>query len=290
MELTQANVEFLVSKELPLDEATIIPLGDIQYGADGAHVDLLRRTIQRGEKAGAWYIGMGDYVDVMSPSNRRRLVEADFYDSSLNALEEVAEIHRQQVLRILEPTKGRWLGMLEGHHFYKFMDGSTSDTRLARDLGCPFLGTCAMLRIVMKDKKYPEKKRLSYTIWAHHGRGGGMKAAAPLNKLENLAYAFDADMFLLGHYTKKGVVPLQRISMTRVKPYQLEHKDIHLVATGGYLKGYMAGSQMEGRPQGSYVEQGMMAPVALGSPVVRLRPHYESGKSNPIRLEATVEV
>jgi len=55
------------------------------------------------------------------------------------------------------------------------------------------------------------------------------------------------------------------------KPKLLAKRRI-LAVTGGFSKGYEAGSRRGGRAAGSYVEAGMMPPTNLGGVVIYVRP------------------
>src|SRR5262249_53370394 len=111
------------------------------------------------------------------------------------------------------------------------------------------------------------------TLWLHHGSGGGSKVSAPLTKLENLLPYWDADIFMIGHMTKKAAAPISRIApMWRGKLPVLVEETIHLVGTGGWLKGYAERSRAGTIPRGGYVEQRMLNPVQLGAPIVTIKP------------------
>ena len=316
MELHQAVVEHQKSLILPWAEETlIVPIGDVQYGVPACDTDRLQRLVdwamakpKRGEKAkSVYFIGMGDYVDFGSPSNRSALkamiAKGELYDSAVSAIDQAAEEHIANLLDILGPTKGKWLGLVEGHHYWSFNDGTTSDTRLAQALEAPFLGTCAILQVRWDDpwknapgtagKGGPSPFNPYMNIWVHHGRGSGQTQGAPINKLEKLANAWDdIDVFLMGHHHKKGAAKIQKIrprfSGAPHGRHKLEHRNVILAGTGSYLKGYLVGSQRDGRAGGTYVEQGMMTPVALGGVVIWARPVSE--KSGHKRVDIDVSL
>ena len=283
MELIQATVNTVAAKRLPWREVLVLPVGDLQLGAPGADLDRFKRHIQWGIEHDAYFLGMGDYVDVASPSNRQALKAAHVYDSVEEALEEVAANAVEKFLSLTKGSEGRWLGVLEGHHFWPFMDGTTSDTRIASALKAPFLGTCAFVRLKFADDS---QHRITCTIWAHHGEGSGATQAAPLNKLERIVTAFDADVYLIGHYSRKSTAPMSRLYMT--DKGTLKHKKLILAATGGFVKAYEQGSKLQGRARGGYAERGMMTPVALGAPVLYIRPARNSDGST--RLDLNCEV
>lgn len=281
MELLEAQPQVLRSKGFPWEPMTLIPIGDIQMGADGFAPERFKRYLKNAlAEPNPYFIGMGDYSDFLSPSNRKRLKAADLYDSAQEMMDAWVEKHLDDVKELLEPTKGRWIGMLQGHHYHEFDIRTTTDTELARFLDAPFLGDCAMTRLSFKYDKGSEGhyKTQSVTVWAHHGAGSGVSAASALTKLERFAGYVDADILLMGHQSKKGYLPKPRFGISRMHTRgvpQLENRTQHLVATGAWMEGYHVGSRpLRGRPQGSYVEKAMMVPTALGGMVVRITPQF----------------
>jgi hypothetical protein len=287
----------------------LAPIGDIQYFGRRSAIawDHLKRHIDQAMARKAWFIGMGDYIDFLSPSNRKRLAQADLYDNSLDVVDDKArELTFQLYEQLLKPTTGRWLGLLEGHHFAQLQTGQTTDQYLCELLKTRFLGTCAYVRLSMQ----PSPKATShsnYLIWAHHGRGGGAKAHAPLMKLENLTPYWEAHLFLIGHMTKVAAAPINRVRPAFGPTHaQLRHERIYLVGTGGWMKGYEEQSKQGLIPRGSYVESGMLAPVALGAPIITVTPMNQAvesrgearaahrnpggGRLRQVTLETTVEV
>ena len=286
MELSTIEVKTQKSFTLPFEETLIMPIADIQYGATACDIDRFKRHIAWGvEQKNAYFIGLGDYVDYASPSNRNRLkamIKAgELYDTAESLIDQAAQEHLEELTEILAPTKGRWLGLLSGHHYWEFADGTTSDMRLANYLQCAFLGTCAIVNIRFSSPKVIKEKRgqPNFNIWLHHGVGSGTLQSAPLNKLERMAAAWDnVDVFLMAHHHKKVSAKIQRIK-PRFYPsgkHDLVHRNIIIAGVGGFLRGYMAGqTDATGRPKGTYVEQGMMTPVTLGGVVIWARPRYD---------------
>jgi hypothetical protein len=271
----------------------LMPIGDIQWsGKSGpTALDLLKRRIDLGTKLNARYIGLGDYIDAFSPSNRQRIRSAALYDTALDVIDEKAMDLVQEIYDlVLKYTKGKWVGLLSGHHFTELRNGDTTDMRLSEMLDAPFLGTCAYGRIVFQGMG-------EITLWAHHGCGGGMKASAPVTKLENLVPYWDADIFMVGHMTKLATAPVNRVYASwRGDVPHLLHRKICLVGCGGFSKGFIERSRQGRIPAGSYVEQRMLNPTTLGNPVIRIVPRMmtsEQIKGIKQRLwspEITVEV
>lgn len=245
-----------------------MPIGDIQLGSPGVDVARLRKHIAWGVDHGVFFLGMGDYTDFLSPSNRRYLKNAGLYDTATDLIEEWHRRHLEELKDILAPTRGMWLGLHEGHHYFEYGDGTTSDTELARSLEAPFLGTAAVTRLTFRDKAQHSVECL---IWSHHGEGGGQD---PLNRLLKVAPGFpQIDIFVQGHNSQIDARPKDNLWFYG-GPGELRMRDKTqmFVATGGFMRGYQQGSRHAGRAGGSYVERGMMRPSAIGGPLISVTP------------------
>ena len=274
-------------RNLPRSGIRIIPIGDLQYDGTNrsAWEDLDKLIKETSKSPDVYYIGMGDYLDVASPSNRENYKAMVKYDSFNDAMEAQVERQIEFIKKILEPTKGKWLGMLQGHHYWEFSTGGTSDTRLCTFLKAPFLGECAMIQVEFEHTG--KHKTPSFIIWCHHGAS----ASDPIRKLISLSPSFNADLMLMAHTHTLATKKLNRIEAVfgelGKEPY-LRDREITLVSTGSYLKGYMQNSKRDGRFQGGYVEKGAMVPVALGSPTIHAKPNINWEGYATVKLRATI--
>ena len=287
MELSLETPKLLPSLMYPgVEEFRLMPIGDLQLdpqlkGKDRtADLDRFKRAIDWGLEHDVVFCSMGDMVDVASPSNREAIKRANLYDSTRDALEYSAEEIYEEVRDALLPTKGKWMFWLEGHHLWEFYDGTTTDTRLARDLGGYFAGSSTMVNVKLPGVGN-KRGTPNFTIWAHHGMGGGKLTSGPLNQLEHIVKGFEADVYLVGHHHKVVSGKMSRIAIEpgRRQP-KMVHKDIILSSTGSFLKGYSQGSSRFGRAMGSYVEQGMMTPVPLGAVMITAQPQIINNYSS----------
>jgi hypothetical protein len=253
----------------------VAPIGDLQWSGDRGSTaqDHLKRHLDRCMKLDAWFIGMGDYIDFMSPSNRARQKAAALYDSAEEVIEAASDGLVTSVFeKFLAPTKGRWIGLLEGHHFYEY-GGLTTDMLLAGKLQARMLGSSC----------YVQLEPSGVVLWAHHGQGGGVLPASGLNKMYHVSAGLQgADVYLMGHNTKLATVRLSR-PQPNWKKANLTHRDTILVNTGGFSRSNVPGSRRGNIPRGDYAEQGMMTPSPLSAPIV-----YIDGKAK--RLEDRVRV
>jgi len=178
---------------------------------------------------------------------------------------------------------------VEGHHFSHLKTGETTDMALCRLLDTKFLGTSAFIRLRFE---FGERDRKTngfcgnVILWVHHGTGSGIKAHAPLNKIENIAPYFDADIFLLGHMSKLATAPINRIYPRWDGKHggDLVHRKVFLVGTGGYSKAYVEQRKDGNVPRDNYVGQKMLNPASLGSPTIYMYPQMRTKQENNVGI------
>ena len=282
MELAERTIDAAVSANMLWQPINLYPFGDLHLEG-GAHVDMFKRDLDKAmADEHGYFLGMADFTDIASPSNRQRLRSAALYDSITTALDDQGERDVEKTLRLLKGTEGRWLGFLEGHHFWEFNDGTTTDMRIARAMRAPFLGSCAFVRLRFGGSA--PGRHQTCTIWCAHGAGGGVKMSAPLNKIENIMHAFDADIYLIGHQHKAVAAPLDQLYMTSKQPYRIAHRRRIAACTGGYLRSYLLGNRVGGVPRGGYAERAMLSPTALGHIQIHITPTYRAGLDLKVTL------
>ena len=218
---------------------------------------------------------MGDYVDTNSPSNRDRLRAANLYDPGM--IDDIVKRYCDELLEVLLPTKGRWIGMHEGHHWHPFEDGGTSDTYLCERLNATFLGTCAINRLTFADDS---GHRAIYKIWSHHGANSSAGTlGAPLNKLVTFSGRCDADMLIMAHVHQLPATPFDAISVNDKGAVKINHRTKWAILAGSFMRGYLQGHKVGGRVGGTYVEKNMLPPATLGAQLITLTPVRDSGGS-----------
>lgn len=280
------------NKFMPWEPMLLMSVGDIQYdGPDGAaDIPRLEKYLKWGLDHGAYFIGMGDMTDFMSPSNRERWLKAGLYDTATSVVDRAATSLEDDLKQILEPTKGRWLGLLQGHHYFVHLDGTTGDTRLAQFLGADFLGDCAIIRMTFRDERGGSS---NIKLWAHHGHGGsGNMPTSALNKLYHQKVRYPGvRVFMMGHVPQLGHVVTDGLDVTDRGEPHLIHEDTHYILTGGFARGYEQGSRFAGRAQGGYAEKAMMPPAVLGGALVTFTPeHYTKTKDGRVSSYRTIDV
>ena len=248
-----------------------MPVGDVHAWSAGWPAKKFAEHIKWGVDRGAYFLGMGEYLDFTSGSQRQLL--RGMRDSQRQQIDDAMRYNNERLFKLMEPSKGRWLGLLEGHHYHEFVEGTTTDQELCQMLAAPFLGTSTLLDIRLGGKGRAGTG-CTVTLYAHHGAGGGgRKQGGHLHRVEDLLSWIEADIYLMGHTHAQPTAPVDRLYRTR--DGHLYHRTKILARTGGFLRGYAqapvsALDKPAGRSRGSYVEQSALSPSALGGIVLSL--------------------
>lgn len=255
-----AIVPFTLAKNQTL---LLMPVGDVHFGGNDFPFKHFEGSMRWAGERGATFIGMGEYLDFTSASQRK--ITAQLRESQLQEMDEWVKYEIDKLFELISFTTGRWLGILEGDHRWTFQDGISGDQYLAKKLGCDFWGTSALVRLSAGIDGHPDADALLY---AHHGVGGGRLAGSHLNQVENKLKDIEADIYLMGHSHAKVGAPVDR---QYILPDGLHYHRTKLLArTGSYYKAYTSHNPLPlDTPalasRGSYAEQRAYAPSAMGS-------------------------
>jgi len=249
---------------VPNQQALIMPIGDIHYGLSDFPRKKFVNHLKWGMDHGAWFIGMGDYLD-FTPGSQRQII-APLRDETKQILDSMIEDRTMELAHLMEVTRGRWLGLLEGNHRWDFQTGQSSDQLLAKHLNADFLGTSVLMRIRPWgiDEAHNEADCILY---AHHGIGASRTAGGQLSRVEDLLKFMGADICLMGH---SHGTPISFLEEQQFSPDGVHyHKKKMLARTGGWLLGYLSHDPFPAdapasKSRGGYVEQKALPPSALG--------------------------
>jgi hypothetical protein len=270
----------LLSYSYANEPVVVAPIGDIQWLSNGENVAIehLQKHLDYCLSIGAYFVGTGDYTDFMSPSNRQRLQGAALYDNPQQALDDMAISHTERLFdSVLKVTAGRWLCLLEGHHFAQLLNGYTTDQLLADKLGTVHAGSCVYIRLHFIDRD----RSGDVLIWAHHGPNRNVSDPAAYLERNVLPY-WDAHVFMMGHVPRLSARVHNRISpQYATEEGTQQHQEARLVGTGGWAKAYVERSVMGRTPRGDYAERGMMSPGIIGAPIITVEPYWNDGVFDP---------
>ena len=254
---------------------TLVPFGDVHRDspgfADEAWAKSLRRWKELARRGNVLFLGMGDYLDSYSTSERMVIYGGQLHESSQKDLENLAKRKIAALAKELAFMRGKLVGLMGGNHFPVFGDGTTGDQKLAEALGTKYLGACCAVRLTMDCCG----RRTNVDVFAHHGKGGGVTAGGRLNAVEKLERVCDADIFLMGDNHARGCIPtgerLRLVSgptglIVRAKPTWIGR-------TGSFLRAYVEN-------QASYVVDAALPPANLGHIEFHISLHRNRGGSD----------
>ena len=217
-------------------------------------------------KKRAYFLGMGDYDDFMSTSERAVIKGGKLHDSSLDTIDGLYETHTIRFYNEIKFMQDKLIGLIEGNHYGEFQSGITTTQYLAQKMKCKYLGVSSFVRLTFR-KKDGHQANNNIDIWAHHGKGGARKVGGSLNRVEDMLMAANADIYLMGHDHKKSCsyVPTMELSKGGHKSLLLHQKKKLIARTGSFLKGYVPEKK-------SYVADMALNPTDLGVIKIELTP------------------
>lgn len=255
----------IVTRDLvQFSKVYLIPLADFHKGCRDAADDVIQGYID-------WIKQRDNALTILNGD----LMNCAIKDSTPDLFEDLVTPDEAYVglKKMLHPIKGKILMITRGGHeeFIFRKAGTDYMARLAHDLrpdgvldtdesqDIPYRPNGGMIGL-----RLSRNNRTSmFWIYATHGWGGARTIGAKIKKVEELAWAVDADCYVLSHDHTQAVhrlnmlvPPKAQISMTR--PIYMRHSRKLLVNTGGFIA------------YSGYIQRKGYMPQDLGTPRIRL--------------------
>lgn len=245
-------------------EIRLIPFGDVHaFAPMFAKQKFLEDCLAWSKMPDTYFVGMGDYLDLLSGSERKELDLKNAHESTESTIEDYYLKKTEEFCDMIKFMKGRLVGLIEGNHHIKFSWGGTNTQYMCQQLRCPYLGGAASVSLILE---YRDRHRQLIDMFVHHGRSGGRMPSSSVNPLYHTANGFDADIILFGHDHNKSCDYITRLTKTRANgSARLHAKKIMIARTGTYLKSYEPGKV-------SYPVKTAMPPSDLGSIIIKITP------------------
>lgn len=262
----------------------IAAFGDFQYGNPACSVPTAKKflkfakdTAKRFKTELVW-VGIGDYTDLLSPSNRLAWKQSGIYSSSRRTIQaRTVEPIIKECRDILAPyMAGKTIAMAQGHH-YMLLEGGLkdklgkkhfhTDSWLASELGTPedgfFFGS-AIIKLEFPDGTI-------YRMHACHGEGNSVSNTYGLQKLLNQARGWsNVQMHIMGHTHKPGISSFSQLSEVlnpKTGKSELVAQQIPLITGGSFLRSFTI---CENGAE-NYPETKQLTSVPLGGIIVLVR-------------------
>lgn len=248
----------------------LIPFGDVHRDSPMCNVEKWHEFLGWAKKKQrCLFIGMGDYVDLASTSERALLGNHILHDSTRETLNQIYIKHSAKFVKEIDFMQGKLLGLIEGNHYGQLDNGTTTTQRMCDSLNTKYLGCMSVIRLSLKYGK----KCSSIDIVAHHGRGAGRMLGSSLNGVQKMAETVHGNIYLQGDDHRKlvGMTTKLEISSGKNNDIKLKHMKQIFLRTGSFLD-----SHIDGRA--SYVVDANMNPTDLGVVKIELTPKELSHK------------
>jgi hypothetical protein len=228
------------------EPVTIVPIGDMHIGAKEFSRDKFESMINWiCEEKNCYTIGMGDYADCIVHLDTDRY-DINNIDIEFNTIEKQYRYICKWLGKLAE--KNKLLCILSGNHehFIQQHYGHEICNRLSYDLGVRNMGVQGLMRLVLEENYNTKKNRShAFTIFAHHGACAGRSTGSVVNRIEEFAEAYDADIFMQGHSHRKfgNIQARWKISDQKDSDGNLtlkEHK-VAFINTGTFLRSFSIG-------------------------------------------------
>lgn len=267
----------------------IYALGDVHWGAPLCDEELLKKTVSTlAEAKHNYWIGMGDYIDNVVFTDRKRFNPKDYKGTDVR-VEDLIDLPLVQVegfVETINPIRGRCLALFEGNHEWispKYQ-GRDIIALLAGSVNAPELGASGFVRVKVyhesaikhMDTDHPTGPMYTVTFFCHHGYGGGRLSGAPALQLDRAPMHAQADIYMFGHRHKQMIMPTVTYNLLPGNPPKIVRSHKIAMQTGSYLR---TAAQLR---QPGYAEKQGYYPAVMGSPYVDIWAdiRYEEGNKN----------
>ena len=267
-------------------------LGDWHIGNRDARLGLLQRHLDEiRDDPNSYWVGLGDYADCISPTDKRFDSTTIDDDISIRDTGRLGKVLTDKVMELMKPVANKCVGLAYGNHEWKYMrDQEQQDLHayLCTSLSVPNLGYSFLLDVIAEytgakhwvpgvsgvgvatrtDSKMTASRGDAPRAWrvriyGHHGAGGAATFGGKANRLERFMNYFDANLYLCAHVHEEMARPKVRIGANSLCTKILEEPSLGII-TGSYLKSYGQGEHA------GYFERWGGAPSFLGAAIVEI--------------------
>ena len=278
------------------DKYYLYPLGDLHLGVMHCDENLLKAKVKEiKETPNAYWLGMGDYGDCVTPSDFKRWEGRIVAPWMRDHIDNIGPTQVEYVDDILSPIWGKCLGLIEGNHddnirrynHYDFMTELLKRANGKREPPwdkVPYAGVQCFVNLQFHRVKTTQQSSPhvdQVIIHARHGEGSAHTSGARALAVLRLAQTFvNANITLMGHLHGQEAPDLpERLIL---KNRQIKSFDGIATMTGAWLKAYA-----QGVPP-CYLERWGTPPSQLGCPRIVIEPDKERMTLEKIRQIRTL--
>ena len=233
----------------------LIPISDTHIGDKAfentserklkGYIDWIKKT------PNAYCILNGDILNVATRGSK-----TSPFEQNLDLKDQI-----EKAVQLFKPIKEKILGAIDGNHCVRISDftGYSPMISLCERLNIDYMKDSAVYLLRLGCRKNNRSPRATFTIYSHHGNGGGKTPGSKMNRIDCMrSIVANADVFIGSHTHMLGAIPaITQIINEQTGKVELVRQ--MLVDTGSYLEW-----------NNSYAERLMLQPCKLGSPRIHL--------------------
>jgi len=226
--------------------------GDIHLGSKQSAVEswVASNEIVRKDPL-AFDFGMGDIVDSIIAKDKR--YDPFNRDQNFESIDDAFTFFEDNYT----PIKNKSGGLLVGNHEWTLIQNTEMNEirKICKRFAIPYLSFSAVIRF-----EFPNGKILSGFI--AHGAGGGRKAGAKVNRLDEIKGKFpDVDFAVYGHSHELFT---RAVPVLQLKEDKLAARTIHTASSGSFLRNYVPDTL-------GYGERALYDPLPIGFVYLEVR-------------------
>jgi hypothetical protein len=249
------------------DIIRLVPISDVHADARDCDWRQFKKDVAKQAKIPqTYFVGLGDYLEGIPVTDKRYRPSAKRFSTK----DEMIDCAMDWFTELMEPAKGRILGLGRGNHEDGFLKrhGVNMVRQLARNLETEDLGMSFLLRLQLEDHHGGRKRGI--VVYGHHGWGGGSRTAGGnLTKFERTRSNIDADVFLFGHvHGSKQTDTFVRLGIGNSSDRLIQKRQI-LCICGTYLRTF------SNTADPTYSEAKGYPPSEIGHAVICFKPNRE---------------
>lgn len=240
------------------DQLIIWFFGDVHRDAT-CDVERWKKFIDRSGKEDAYYIGMGDYHDFMSTSEKKKVEAMGLHETTMQTFDDMVEKQNRDFCGEIKHMRGRLLGLIEGNHHWQSGNGKSSTEDLADRMDTQYLGWLCHLSLRVRFQSRNDSLTLHFVLC--HGKAGGKTYGITLNQVADLKMIFPvADVYCMGHDHQRVADCISvLVPMCNNKgQVKIKQKEQLLCRSGSFKKSYEPG-------KAGYEAQKLLKPANLGA-------------------------
>ena len=215
---------------------------DSAHDSDG-FLDFLKEC-RKTPKEDTYYLGLGDYHDLASTSEKHAIRVAKLHSTTVEMFDEIAMQNNRRFCKKIEQMRGKLLGLIEGNHHWVYATdpgrGKTSTEDLCERMECEYLGWLSYIILSIE----AQGKKITYDFVLCHGKGGGRRAGATINGVEDLKLIWpNADFYIMGDDHQRAARPdsVFEVYVDSKGGITCRQKKQLLCRSGSFVKSYVPG-------------------------------------------------